>query len=171
MDRIRFTINGVAVDNNLYTKQDFKSYIGASVRLYFPNADSTMLMPVERTVSQNVATSPSTIVEELINGPAQTDSTALWPAFPSGVTLEDVNSVYIAGDIVVVDFNRSILPKLKGVTADDEMLMVYAIINSLTFLPNIRLVQFLVDGERTQYLSNTMDIRDPMMKNPGLIKY
>ncbi len=171
VDRIRFTINGVAVDNNLYTKQDFKSYIGASVRLYFPNADSTMLMPVDRTVSQNVATSPSTIVEELINGPAQTDSTALWPAFPSGVMLEDVNSVYIAGDIVVVDFNRSILPKLKGVTADDEMLMVYAIINSLTFLPNIRLVQFLVDGERTQYLSNTMDIRDPMMKNPGLIKY
>jgi germination protein M len=171
VDRIRFTVNGFAVDNNLYAKADFKGLIGATVRLYFPNADSTMLMPVDRTVSQGVATSPSTIVSELINGPAQTDSSALWPAFHSGVSLQDVNSVYIAGDIVVVDFNSSILAKLKGISADEEMLMVYSIINSLTYLPDIRLVQFLVDGKRTQFLAGTMDIRDPMMKNPGLIKY
>lgn len=171
VDRIRFTVNGTALDNSTYTKEDFKSFIGATVRLYFPNADSTMLMPVDRTVAQDVASYPSTIVSELIHGPAQTDSSTLWPVFPSGVTLKDVNSVYTADDIVVVDFNNSILPKLKGLTADDEMLMVYAIINSLTNLPDIRLVQFTVDGKRVQFLAGTMDIRDPMMKNPGLIKY
>lgn len=171
VDRIRFTVNGVAADSNVYTKESFQSFIGATVRLYFPNADSTMLMPVDRTVSQDIASYPSTIVSELIRGPAQTDSSALWPVFPSGVGPQDVNGVYTAGDIVVVDFNQSILAKLKGVTPEDEMLMVYAIINSLTYLPDIRLVQFLVDGKRVQFLAGTMDIRDPMMKNLGLIKY
>lgn len=171
VNRIRFTVNGVVVDNNQYTKDDSKGIVGASARLYFPNADSTMLMPVDRTVSQDVASFPSTIVSELIAGPAQTDSSELWPAFPSGVTQKDINTVYIADDIVVVDLNKSILDKLKGISAEDEMLMVYSLINSLTYLPDIRLVQFLVDGQRTQFLSGTMDVRDPMMKNPGLIKY
>lgn len=171
VDRIRFTVNGAQVDTNTYTKEDFKSIIGASVRLYFPNADSTMLMPVDRTVSQDLASYPSTIVSELIQGPAQTDSSALWPAFPKGVNQQDVKSVYTAGDVVVVDFNSSILPKLKGMPAEDEMPMVYSMINSLTYLPDIRLVQFLVDDKRVQFLAGTMDIRDPMMKNPGLVKY
>lgn len=171
VDAIRFTVNGVAVSENIYTKNEFKDYIGATVRLYFPNADSTKLMAVDRTISQGIASFPSTIVSELISGPAETDSSDLWPAFPEGVTTEDVKDVYVANDIVVVDFNAGILDKLKDMSSEDEMLMVYSIINSLTYLPDIRLVQFLVDGQRTQNISNTIDVRDPMMKNPGIIKY
>lgn len=171
VDRIRFTVNGAVVDSNLYGKDPYRDTVGAPVRLYFPNADSTMLMPVDRTVSQDIASFPATIVSELISGPAQTDSGELWPAFPSGVSAKDVRNVYIAGDIAVVDLNGAMLSKLKGMTADEEMLMVYAVINSLTALPDIRLVQFLVDGSRTQSLAGSMDIRDPMLKNPGLIKY
>lgn len=171
VDKIRFTVNGVSLNANIYSKSDFKGYIGASVRLYFPNADSTMLMRVDRTISQDIASFPSTVLAELIRGPAETDSSDMWPAFPEGVSDEDVKNVYIAKDIVVVDFNSSILDKLKNMSSEDEMLMVYSIINSLTYLRDIRLVQFLVDGQRTQYLSNSIDIRDPMMKNPGIIKY
>jgi spore germination protein GerM len=171
VDAIRFTVNGVAVSDSIYRKNAFNAYVGATVRLYFPNADSTKLMAVDRTISQGIASFPSTIVSELIDGPAQTDSSDLWPAFPEGVTQKDVGDVYIADDIVVVDFNKSILDKLKDLSAEDEMLMIYSIINSLTYLTDIRMVQFLVDGERTQYISNTVDVRDPMMKNPGIITY
>jgi len=170
-DKIRFTVNGVQVSDKVYSKEEFKSYIGATVRLYFPNADSTKLMAVDRTISQGIASFPSTIVNELISGPAETDSSDLWPAFPDGVSPKDVKEVYIANDIVVVDFNSSILDKLKNMSSEDETLMIYSIINSLTYLTDIRLVQFLVDGKRTQYISNTIDVRDPMMKNPGIIKY
>ncbi len=171
VDAVRFTVNGVAVSDSVYKKNEFNGYIGATVRLYFPNADSTKLMAVDRTISQGIASFPSTIVNELISGPAGTDSSDLWPAFPEGVTQDDVGDVYIADDMVVVDFNQSILDKLKDISSEDEMLMIYSIINSLTYLTDIRMVQFLVDGERTQYISNTIDVRDPMMKNPGIITY
>lgn len=171
VDKIRFTVNGVAVNENTYTKDQFNHYIGATIRLYFPNADSTKLMAVDRTISQGIASFPSTIVNELISGPAETDASDLWPAFPEGVTSEDVNDVYIANDTVVVDFNASILDKIKDMSSEDEMLMIYSIIDSLTYLTDIRLVQFLVDGQRTQYISSTIDVRDPMMRNPGIIKY
>jgi spore germination protein GerM len=171
VDKIRFTVNGVSVNTNVYSKSDFMGYIGASVRLYFPNADSTKLMGVDRTLSQDIASFPSTILNELIGGPAESDTSEMWPAFPAGVDETDVKEVYISDDIVVVDFNQSILNKLKDMTPDDEMLMVYSIINSMTYLKDIRLVQFLVDGQLTQYLANSIDIRDPMMKNPGIIKY
>lgn len=171
VDKIRFTVNGVSVNSNVYSKRDFKSYIGASVRLYFPNADSTMLMAVDRTLSQDIASFPSTVISELVGGPAESDSSDMWPAFPNGVADSDIKEVFISDDIVVVDFNKSILDKLKEMSSDDEMLMVYSIINSLTYLRDIRMVQFLIDGKRTQYISKSIDIRDPMMKNPGIIKY
>jgi spore germination protein GerM len=171
VDQIRFTVNGVAVSDKVYMKNEFKSFIGATVRLYFPNADSTKLMAVDRTISQGIASFPSTIVSELISGPAETDSSDLWPVFPQGVTPGDVKDVYIANDIVVVDFASGILDKLKDMSSEDEMLMLYSIINSLTYLTDIRMVQFMVKGQRTQRISNTIDVRDPMMKNPGIIKY
>jgi germination protein M len=171
VDKIRFTVNGVSVNTNVYSKSDFKGYIGASARLYFPNADSTRLMAVDRTLSQDIASFPSTILSELIKGPAESDSSDMWPAFPDGVAVADVKQVYTANDTVVVDFNPSILDKLKDMSSEDEMLMVYSIINSLTYLRDIRMVQFLVDGQRTQYLANSIDIRDPMMKNPGIVKH
>ena len=171
VEKIRFTVNGVSINTNIYSKSDFKGYIGASVRLYFPNADSTMLMAVDRTLSQDIASFPSSILSELVGGPAESDSSDMWPAFPNGVSDSDVKEVYTAGDIVVVDFNKSILEKLKELSSDDEMLLVYSIINSLTYLRDIRMVQFLIDGQRTQFISNFIDIRDPMMKNPGIIKY
>ena len=84
--------------------------------------------------------------------------------------MEDVNDVYLAKDIAVVDFKASIIEKLAGVSRRDESMMIYSIVNTLTNINNIKRVQFLIDGERVESLGGNLNVIDPLLKNPGVIK-
>ena len=50
--------------------------------------------------------------------------------------------------------------------------MIYSIVNTLTNINNVKRVQFLVDGERVEYLAdgNQLCVIDPLIKNPGIIR-
>lgn len=107
-----------------------------------------------------------------MKGPAAQDSSEVQPAFISGITMDDVNSVYLAGDTAVVDFKDSIREKMSGISEKNEFIMIYSIVNTLTNINNIKRVQFLVDGGRVEYLGdgNLLCVIDPIIKNPGIIR-
>ena len=105
-------------------------------------------MSVERMVAQETAGYPEEILAELMRGPAGLDDKDVSPALLSGISMDDVNDVYLAEDTAVVDFKASISDKLKGISRKDESMMIYSIVNTLTNIENIKRVQFLLDGER-----------------------
>ncbi len=169
---VKIMANGYPVDGVVYTPEDFNDLIGAEILIYLPNSDTnTTLAGVERIIPQQDAYFPSALLRELMSGPVWTDSKELWPAMPNGISMEQVRSVYIANDIMVVDFDESIRQTLASISAENEYVMIFSIVNTLTSYEGIRRVQFLIDGERTEYLGGgKINVIDPLIKNPGIIK-
>ena len=173
---IQITVNSqeplLQADSRIFTASEFSSLLGNNILLYLPNSTYTLLSSVNRMVGQNSAGYPAELLRELMKGPAAQDSSEVQPAFISGITMDDVNSVYLAGDTAVVDFKDSIREKMSGISEKNEFIMIYSIVNTLTNINNIKRVQFLADGGRVEYLGdgNLLCVIDPIIKNPGIIR-
>lgn len=169
---IEIYVNGNAqAEPVIYTQSMSDELLGNDILLYFPNSTYTLFMSVERMVTQGTAGYPEEILAELMRGPAGLDDKDVSPAFLSGISMEDVNDVYLAGDMAVVDFKATISKKLEGIDRKDESMMIYSIVNTLTNIENIKRVQFLLDGKRVESLGGgIINIIDPLLKNPGIIK-
>jgi len=95
------------------------------------------------------------ILGELINGPVGN----LAPVLPvTGM----FNSVKLEGSVAKVDFAQELLDALPA-GSSSEMMAAYAIVNSLALnYPQVRLVQFTLDGKPLQTLKGHLDMRAPL---------
>jgi len=103
------------------------------------------------------------ILGELINGPVSD----LAPVLPvTGM----FNSVNLEGNVARVDFARELLEALPA-GSSSEMMAAYAIVNSLALnYPQVRLVQFTLDGKPLQTLKGHLDMRAPLAPDFSLEK-
>ena len=65
------------------------------------------------------------------------------------------------------DFSKELAKKGQG--SYGEMMLCYAITNTLTEFKEIKRVQILVEGKRVITLSGHMDIEDPLERNKTLL--
>jgi len=111
------------------------------VIVYFSDDQALELVAEKRSVEVSLnKPMEQYIVEELLKGPA---SDALFKTIASDTKL---HSAYTVGDICYVDFSADFVNKFTGGTAA-ERLMIYSIVNSLTELPNVKKVKFLIDND------------------------
>jgi spore germination protein GerM len=151
-------------------RSDFNGYIGSSALLYFDDRNSDMLLEVSRSMEQGKTWSARARVLELLNGPLKGDGDDVLPVMPPGVKAEDIRSVDVYGDTAYVDLSQHFKDACAGMSAKSEMLLVYAIVNTITAMDGIGKVQFLVEGAQTQQLAGTLCLADPFLKNYGIIK-
>lgn len=127
--------------------QDFVIDIGGSmeyvredyVTMYFVNNDGTMLQTEDVIVKYSSTINLETaVVNSLISGPI-TDG--LRPSLSSEV---QVNKVNVKEGICYVDLNDAFLERVEN---QSFQLNIYSIVNTLTQMPGITRVQFLIDGE------------------------
>jgi len=173
---VEIQIGEAVSDGREYKKSDFEDLIGSNTQVYLPNSNmSTLLVGVERIIPQGMAEDPYVVLGELMKGPAASDRTDAYPAMPAGITIDDVKDLYIANNRMVLDLKPEVAGKLQDVSSDNEFIMIYSIVNTLTNFEGIRSVQFLLDGERVFYLGGDKNDRitviDPIIKNPGIIRY
>lgn len=126
---------------------------GAEVRLYFANSDATQVVAESRVLNQ--AVTGENIVLELIKGP---ESLHLYPTLPLGTRLF---SFRVQGRVAYVDFSREVRENFVGGTAG-ELMLVYSVIASLTELPDIAAVHFLVEGHSQESIWGHMDTSIPL---------
>lgn len=65
-----------------------------------------------------------------------------------------VNSVVLVDDCVILDFSRNFIDEFSG-TSEDEIKVIYCLVNTLTELTEVNFVKILIDGQENQYLGNT----------------
>ena len=65
------------------------------------------------------------------------------------------------------DFTRELAKKGQG--SYGEMMLCYAITNTLTEFPEIKRVQILIEGKKVITLSGHMDTEDPLTRNTTLL--
>lgn len=145
------------------TVEDKSGY--QQVVLFFADAAGERLVREGREIGpcDEVAACLEEILEELINGPVSD----LVPVLPvTGM----FNSVQLSGDVAIVDFARELLDALPS-GSSSEMMAAYAIVNSLTFnYPQVRRVQFTLDGKPLETLKGHLDMRAPLVPDFSLEK-
>lgn len=154
-----------------FTRADFADIIGTSIRLPFPDAEGSMLHRVPRAVSGKNAYDPQVLLEELFKGPA--DPGVLYPLFSA----EDIGSVYVTGNLAVLDWKSGFSEKLAALIETDafnlpaerrERLFIYSVVNAITEIPGIQRVWMLEDGRK---LGTVKDIYlgNALLRNPGIM--
>ena len=85
---------------------------------------------------------------------------------PLGVKL---NSLTIRNHIAYADFNSKLIENNPG-GSSQELLLVAAIVNTLTEFPSIEQVQILIDSKVHATLSGHVDISEPLSRSENIIK-
>ncbi len=151
-------------------RSDFYGYVGSSAPLYFQYANSGLLLEVSRSMEQGKIWSPLERVRALMRGPQTGDGSSVTTIQYTGMTEKDILSVNVTGDTAYVNLSEAFKEACDGLSAKNEMLLVYAIVNTVTAMDGINKVQFLVEGEQADTLAGHLCIADPFFRNYGIIK-
>jgi len=129
------------------------------VTVYFPSSKTDGLESEQREIFDTASPveRAKQILSDLLAGPSGPDSL---PAVPKGTRLRQV--FVLESGVAYADFSAELRDGMPGGT-DNELLTVYAIVNSLVLnVPEIKSVAILVDGKPCPTLSGHLDLRRPL---------
>ncbi|MGI6120361.1 MAG: GerMN domain-containing protein [Desulfosporosinus sp.] len=129
--------------------------------LYFPNADASGLITTNRTVTVKDQEIIKTMFIELATPPP-----GLEKPLPQGTTL--LSATVSADGVATINLSRDFQKNFGGGSAG-ELMTMYSIVNSLTTLPNIHSVQFLLEGKKHNGILGHLDTSVPLKRNDSLI--
>lgn len=126
-----------------------------TVKLYFLNKDASQLIIEQREIEVNKNQPLAKyIMEQLIVGPKNTD---LLPTVPAETKIRDIK---IKDGVCYVDLSSDFVTKHNGGSLG-EVMTIQSIVNSLTEIPEIKKVQFLIEGEKEQEFKGHVDFSQP----------
>lgn len=172
---VKFLVDGKNISDGNYTNTVFSrdnvilnptispdKIENEKVILYFGNNNNS-LSPEERMieVKQN-KNMEAYIVEELILGPNLKDNKQVVPQETK------IRNIKTEDNICYVDLSSDFIIKLSGNT-NQQMLAIYSIVNSLTNLSKVNKVQFLIEGEKVNLSSESVDISHPLDRKKSII--
>lgn len=135
-----------------------------NVNLYFSDANARFLKLETRDVLVDENnTAEKVVLTELLKGP--TDTASHFKTISKGTKLL---SVEVKDGTCFVNFSQEFITKHSGGSAA-EVLTIYSVVNSLTDLPNINKVQFLIDGQKVETFKN-MIFNEPFARDESLIR-
>ncbi|MDD4570073.1 MAG: GerMN domain-containing protein [Tepidanaerobacteraceae bacterium] len=134
-----------------------------TITLYFPDEQAMHIVPEQRNVDKDESLEV-TVVKELMKGPETPGLTG--PTIPKEAKLL---SVEIKNEIAYVNFSRELIEKHVG-GSTGEIMTIVPIVNSLTELPEIEKVQFLVEGKKEKTLAGHVIFDEPFERSEDWIK-
>jgi germination protein M len=133
-----------------------------TMTVYYATKDAANVMAVKYIEPKN-SHPAQTAMELLIAGPK---NPALEPVVPAGTKLRNIS---IKDHIAYVDFNDKLVKNNNG-GSTSEILLVAAIVNTLTEFHDIQKVQIMVEGKKIDTISGHMDIGEPLSRSEKIIK-
>ena len=149
-------------DRLLYRSQ-FEGLQGRTVSLYFPAGEGRQTC-VTRAIELRRSTVRD-LVEELLTVPDGAQR-----VFPEGFTGDHLRGVCLVDDVAVVNFTQAGAELMCGLEPDALRDSIFCIVNTLTDYAGVSRVQFLVEGLKVDSLSGTLNLRSPLVRNPGVIQ-
>lgn len=140
----------------------FPGDYGKEMSVFFPEQFQNMLSEEKRIIENENKKYEEIMVDELLKGPV---SSSLRKIIPEGTELL---SVEVLGQIGYVNFNKSFLS--NKLSEEEEVLMIYSVVNTLTQIDKISKVQILIEGERPSK-SNYIEISEPLDSSYLIEKY
>jgi len=146
----------ITVSNTANTLTQVKT-----VLLYYPDQQGEFLEKVEREIALSSGESiEKRLVEELM-----LPEIGYTSPLPEGTTVKNIN---VTSGICYVDLNEAFRTNHYG-GSTGEVMTVYSIVNTLTELPDVSRVQFLIEGEKTDFFKGHLDFSELFEFNIELI--
>lgn len=124
-------------------------------KLYFSNTDGSELIVEERQIEVNPNQEKAKyIMEQLIAGPKNTELVA---TVPPETKIRDIKT---KDGVCYVDLSKDFIEKHSGGSMA-EAITIDSIVNSLTEIPEIKKVQFLIEAEKQQVFTGHLDFSKP----------
>jgi spore germination protein GerM len=136
------------------------------VLLYFSDSEGEYLIGEKRQILRKnvVKEEAKETIVELIKGPKE----KLIPTLPPRTKLLTLQ-IHDEG-VAKVNFNSALSKDHPG-GSTAEMMTVYSIVNSLALnFPQIKRVQFLIDGRPIETIAGHISLKQPVSPKPDLIK-
>ena len=133
-----------------------------SVTVYSATKDAMYLVAEHHVIPKNTHPAQSAI-ELLVAG---TKNAELVSVVPAGTKLRHIS---IKDKIAYVDFSDNLVKNNNGGSAS-EILLVAAIVDTLTEFNDIQKVQIMVEGKKIDTISGHMDIGEPLGRSEKIIK-
>ncbi len=135
-----------------------------TITVYFANSNADAVVPEIRDIEIKTGDSlEKAIFEELLKGPAGSD---LHPVIPKGTRLLSVNT---SGEICTINLSKEFVDNSPGGTAAESMTL-NSVVNSLTELPGVKKVQFLIEGEKREVYTHAI-FDQPLERIERTIQY
>ena len=179
LDAVRVMVNGDPVTmcerdkamltfpDGLIHRDDFSGCIGSSATLYLVNGEGT-LEPVQRAVSMRSALSPRNTLIELIKA-GKDGGDALRLPLPEGIYSDDLLGVQTSGGIARVNLSGNFYRCCQTLSPLEERSLIYAMVNTLCEMDNIRGVRFYVEGRAADTLAGGIYLKSVLLANPGIV--
>jgi germination protein M len=132
------------------------------ITTYQSTKDAMYLVPEIHVVPKN-SYPAKTALELLAASPIKPE---LVSVLPPGTKVLSVN---VKNHIAYADFNDKLIKNNSG-GSTDEILLVAAIVDTLTEFPEIQKVQILVNGEKVDTINGHMDTSEPLSRSEKIIK-
>lgn len=128
--------------------------------LYFPTPDADGLASVERSINIPDQAVIKAIFQELQNPP-----TGLDKVIPQGTKLLDAS---VKDGVATLNLSKEFQKNFSGGSTGEQMIL-YSIIDSITTLPNVQAVQFLLEGKTEEAILGHLDTTKPLKRNEKII--
>lgn len=128
--------------------------------LYFPTPDADGLASVERSINIQDQAVIKAIFQELQNPP-----TGLDKVIPQGTKLLDAS---VKDGVATLNLSKEFQKNFSGGSTGEQMIL-YSIIDSITTLPNVQAVQFLLEGKTEEAILGHLDTTKPLKRNEKII--
>ncbi|MEW6183192.1 MAG: GerMN domain-containing protein [Bacillota bacterium] len=133
------------------------------VTLYFGDNQAMYLIPETREVAKGNQTIEEIIVDQLIEGPRNSELTGTIPDSTKLI------SVQVVDRVAYVNFSKELQTKHWGGSAGETM-TIYSVANSLAKIEGIDKVQFLIEGKKLESLAGHIDLTGPVDPRWDLVK-
>ena len=121
------------------------------------------LLPEKFTINDNGKSAAENALIALVSTKPQ--DVSMEDVFPIGtkvlsLRVDEKGTAY-------ADFSKELTKKGQG--SYGEMMICYAIANTLTEFPNIKRVQILVEGKKVTTLNGHIDVEEPLIRNKDFL--
>jgi len=166
---VMLSINGAAIDEEMMTDESasegaaghvfsrsaFSGLIYDYCTLYFVDGETMQLAPSRRAIAYHQCTNPRVMLCELAEGPKPGDSNPdLLPVMkPGSITDTTILGFAISDQTLLTNFAPSFSKLGDGLTADEERLLVYSLVNTLCISEHVQAVCFYQSGAQLESFS------------------
>ncbi len=158
-------------DEALQHRADYAAFLLDMGTLFFADASGQKLVQVQRPMPYFQVHHPRALLLELAKGPMPFDTVPGRPIMKEGaLTDADLVGFSMNGFTLLVNLSPTFAKVGQGFPPEQDRLLAYGIVNTISSLARIRKVRFFVAGEAPADFSGSIYWSGDFYKNTGLIK-